>query len=162
MEFVAIDRGPGVSNLDQCLKDGFTTGSSPGEGLGAIRRLSDVSDFYSVPGKGAAVLARWCSHSRVERRRPFSRIGAVNVPKPGQEVCGDSWGVEQTEQASTLLVADGLGHGYEASPPRSRRCACFAQVRVLAPGALVELAHKALRSSRGAAVAVARIDREPG
>jgi anti-sigma regulatory factor (Ser/Thr protein kinase) len=168
MEFVALDRGPGMSNLDQCLKDGYTTGSSPGQGLGAIRRLSDVSDFYSVPGKGTAVLARWRSQApaRATTAVPgigaILEIGAVNVPKHGQEVCGDSWGVEQTNQSSTLLVADGLGHGYEASLASLEAVRTLHGNPNLAPGALVELSHKALRSSRGAAVAVARIDRERG
>ena len=162
MEFVALNRGPGMSNLDECLRDGFTTGSSPGEGLGAIRRLSDVSDFYSAPGKGTAVLARWRSRAPAPAMAAVLGIGAVNVPKRGQEVCGDAWGVEQTDQVSTLLIADGLGHGYEASLASREAVRTLHGNPDLAPGALVELSHKALRSSRGAAVAVARIDRERG
>src|SRR3954462_9731486 len=39
LELLALDRGPGMANLNQCLKDGFSTGGSPGQGLGAIARL---------------------------------------------------------------------------------------------------------------------------
>lgn len=162
LEFLALDRGPGMDNLDQCLRDGYTTGNSPGQGLGAIKRLSSVSDFYSVPGKGTAVLARWRSGPAAQRSGAILSIGAVNVPKHGQEVCGDSWGVEQTDRSSTLLVADGLGHGYEASLASLEAVRTLRGNPHLAPGALLELSHKALRSSRGAAVAVARIDRERG
>ena len=162
MEFLALDRGPGMSNLDQCLRDGYTTGTSPGHGLGAIKRLSDVSDFYSVPGKGTAVLARWRLDPPRKTGPALLRIGAVNVPKRGQEVCGDSWGVEQTEESSTLLVADGLGHGYEASMASLEAVRTLRGHPDLPPMALLELSHKALRSSRGAAVAVARIDRVRG
>ncbi len=160
LELLALDRGPGMTDIDQCRRDGFSTGGSPGEGLGAIARLAGASDFYSMPGKGAAILARW----QGERNNDAAglRIGAVNVSKQGQEVCGDSWGAMQTPDTFTVLVADGLGHGYEAS------LASLEAVRTLHghPGLgaieLIELSHRALRSSRGAAVAVARIDRARG
>jgi anti-sigma regulatory factor (Ser/Thr protein kinase) len=164
LEVLALDRGPGMANLDQCLRDGFSTGSSPGQGLGAIMRLSTASDFYSVPGLGTAVLARWSATSNgfhIDRSGRLT-IGAVNVSKPGQEVCGDAWGVEQTEHTTTLLVADGLGHGPDA------QTASMEAVRMLhlnpdvAPQELIERCHLALRSSRGAAVAVAKIDRARG
>jgi anti-sigma regulatory factor (Ser/Thr protein kinase) len=161
LEMLALDRGPGMGNLEQCLQDGFSTGGSPGQGLGAIRRLSAASDFYSMPGGGAAVLARWSavpSNGSGEKPRGRTRIGAVNVCKRGETVCGDAWGAEETEQTTTVLVADGLGHGPDA------RAASLEAVRMLhlnptlMPMALLERAHRALRSSRGAAISVARID----
>jgi anti-sigma regulatory factor (Ser/Thr protein kinase) len=175
LELLAIDRGPGMSSVDQCLRDGYTTGTSPGQGLGAIKRLADVSDFYSVAGKGTVVMARWLAHglSNGPSNGPSNglthpgsidgdsllRIGAVNISKRGQQVCGDSWGVEQTAETATFLVADGLGHGYEASLASLEAVRTLHGNPTLPPMALIELSHKALRSSRGAAVAVARIDR---
>jgi anti-sigma regulatory factor (Ser/Thr protein kinase) len=109
LELLVLDQGPGMRNLEQCLRDGFSTGGSPGHGLGAIVRLSSSTDFYSETGRGAAILARWSlppSHS-VASTEALLHIGAVNVPKPGQDVCGDSWGVQQTEQECTIL--DGSG-----------------------------------------------------
>ena len=146
------------------MRDGFSTGSSPGQGLGAIVRLSSNTDFYSEAGRGAAILARWslsASRSVVRTEAPL-HIGAVNVPKPGQEVCGDSWGVEQTEHECTILLADGLGHGLEAKSASMEAVRMLREAPELSPGGLVERAHQALRSSRGAAVAVARIDRRRG
>ncbi len=128
LEMLALDRGPGMGNLEQCLQDGFSTGGSPGQGLGAIRRLSAASDFYSMPGGGAAVLARWSavpSNGSGEKPRGRTRIGAVNVCKRGETVCGDAWGAEETEQTTTVLVADGLGHGPDA------RAASLEAVRML-------------------------------
>ena len=165
LECLAIDRGPGMSNLEQCLTDGYTTGSSPGEGLGAIRRLSDASDFYSVPGKGTLLLACWSSGPAAAEHPdsvPRLRIGAVSVCKRGEAVCGDSWGAEQTDEMSTILVADGLGHGYDASMASQEAVRILRANAELTPMQLVERAHLALRSSRGAAVAVARIDRVRG
>jgi len=164
LEVLALDRGPGMTNLDQCLRDGFSTGSSPGQGLGAILRLSTASDFYSVLGQGTAVLARWlpAAPNGFHERSGRLGIGAVNVSKPGQEVCGDSWGVEQTEHATTLMVADGLGHGPEAQAASLEAVRMLRLNPDLAPKELIERCHMALRSSRGAAVAVARIDRARG
>ena len=152
-----------MANPDQCMQDGFSTGGSPGQGLGAIVRLSSESDFYSDVSRGTALLARWSTGSSKASGNGNSgalRIGAVNVSKPGQEVCGDSWGVEQNENECVVLLADGLGHGLEA------QAASLEAVRVLhlnpslPPGELLHRVHQALRSSRGAAVSVARIDRE--
>lgn len=156
LEVLALDQGPGMSSIEKCRTDGFSTGGTQGNGLGAISRLSDATDFYSVPGKGSAVLARW-SGPHTNGRYPL-RVGAVNISKQGEDVCGDAWGIEQTQESATVLLADGLGHGYEAS------IASLAAVRTLhrnpglTPLALIERSHEALRSSRGAAVAVAKID----
>ena len=159
LELLALDRGSGIGNLEQALRDGFSTGGSPGQGLGAIVRLSSASDFYSDSRWGAAVLARWPVQSIKGRHRkdPF-RFGAVNVSKPGQEVCGDSWGAMQSESGATLMVADGLGHGPEAQTASLEAVRILHSNGALSPGELLERTHQALRSSRGAAVAVAQID----
>lgn len=155
LELLSLDRGPGIGNLEQCLRDGFSTGSSPGQGLGAIVRLSTVTDFYSEGGRGTAVLARWTVGS--SKRQPF-QFGAINVSKPGQEVCGDSWGARQCESHATVMVADGLGHGPEAQAASLEAIRILHSNGGLTPGELLDRTHQALRSSRGAAVAVARID----
>jgi anti-sigma regulatory factor (Ser/Thr protein kinase) len=159
LELLALDRGPGMSNVEQCKRDGYSTGGSPGEGLGAIERLSDAADIYSTAADGTVLLARWSSRNH---GRTALQVGALNVAKRGQEVCGDSWGVAHTEDTSTFLVADGLGHGYEASAASLEAVRTLRGNPGLAPLALLDASHKALRSSRGAAVAVARIDRLRG
>src|SRR5690349_13136362 len=47
-EIIAIDRGPGMSNLQECLRDGYSSGATLGTGLGAVKRLSDEFDIASV------------------------------------------------------------------------------------------------------------------
>lgn len=160
LEVLALDKGPGMRNLDQCLRDGFSTGGTPGHGLGAIVRLSNSADFYSETGRGAAVLARWSAPE--PKGGSALHIGAVNVSKPGQEVCGDSWGEEQTSDYCTVMLADGLGHGMDAKTASMEAVRILHQYPGLTPGALVERVHQALRSTRGAAVAVARMERGRG
>lgn len=158
LEVLAVDQGPGMSNLDQCLQDGFSTGASPGQGLGAIQRMSKQSDIYTVPGKGTVVLARWWLSPNGWTPTGAIRLGSLNVSMPGEEVCGDSWGCVQNDQDVVILVADGLGHGLEARLASSEAVRQLYQSPELLPKALLMRVHQALRSSRGAAVAVARID----
>lgn len=164
MEVIALDKGPGMRNIEECLRDGFTTAGSSGEGLGAIRRLADEADFYSVPGEGTAVLARWSAAGN-DRQTPVEaplQVGAVNVSKHGQDFCGDAWGIEQSDEFFTLILADGLGHGFEASQASLEAVRILHENRSLAPGQLIDLIHRALRSLRGAAVSIAKLDRVRG
>src|SRR5262249_24217089 len=41
IEVLALDQGPGMANVSESLRDGYSTAGSPGTGLGAIKRLSD-------------------------------------------------------------------------------------------------------------------------
>jgi anti-sigma regulatory factor (Ser/Thr protein kinase) len=161
LEMIALDRGRGMTNLEQCLVDGYSTGASPGVGLGAIVRLSAASDFYSLPGKGTAILARWTT-STGEERPPSMQLGVVNVSKPGQEVCGDSWGAERRDDYFAVMVADGLGHGLEARTASSEAIRMLHTNPELLPKMLLERTHQALRGTRGAAVSIARVDYAKG
>ena len=54
------DKGPGISDIDTALKDGFTTGKGMGLGLGGAKRLSNEFSIHSKPGEGTkVVIARW-------------------------------------------------------------------------------------------------------
>ena len=55
-----VDTGPGIADLEQALRDGYTSGSGLGLGLGGARRLSDQFAIESAPGKGTRVtITRW-------------------------------------------------------------------------------------------------------
>ncbi|MBR0938826.1 anti-sigma regulatory factor [Bradyrhizobium jicamae] len=54
------DHGPGISDVEAALKDGFTSGKGMGLGLGGARRLSNEFSIQSKPGEGTKVaIARW-------------------------------------------------------------------------------------------------------
>ncbi len=54
------DQGPGISDIQQALTDGFTTGGGLGLGLGGARRLVNEFNIESRPGQGTRVtIARW-------------------------------------------------------------------------------------------------------
>jgi anti-sigma regulatory factor (Ser/Thr protein kinase) len=154
IELLALDRGPGIPDVDRALADGHSTTGTRGTGLGAMRRQSRVFDLYSLPGQGTAVL---CRVGRAGPRIDPLEIGAVCVAKPGETECGDVWSVVTRPGGLRIVLADGLGHG------QSAREAALTAVRATLespPGAggALEQAHLASRSTRGAAVAVAELD----
>ena len=54
------DKGPGIPDVPQALRDGHTTGSGLGLGLGGARRLSSEFDIVSAPGEGTTVtFVKW-------------------------------------------------------------------------------------------------------
>jgi serine/threonine-protein kinase RsbT len=54
------DEGPGISDLDLALTDGWTTGDGLGLGLSGARRLVDEFELTSQPGEGTnVVVAKW-------------------------------------------------------------------------------------------------------
>jgi serine/threonine-protein kinase RsbT len=56
----ARDQGPGISDIDRALQDGYTTGHGLGLGLPGARRLMDELELVSKPGAGTTVtMARW-------------------------------------------------------------------------------------------------------
>src|SRR5581483_8058555 len=55
-----IDQGPGIADVEQALREGFTTGSGLGRGLGGARRLCNEFAIDTRPGQGTKVtIARW-------------------------------------------------------------------------------------------------------
>ena len=60
LRLVFEDQGPGIPDIEQALRDGYTTGGGLGLGLGGARRLSSEFDISSAPGKGTRItIARW-------------------------------------------------------------------------------------------------------
>lgn len=169
VELIAIDKGPGIMNLQAALGDGFSTAGSPGNGLGAIRRQSELFRVWSQAGLGTAVLARVGA-----ARAPAHDEGAtgqtadwgtVCVAKPGEEACGDDWHVfpklgSAAGHERTVMVADGLGHGPQAAEASAEavRIFCKHVVTASGPAEIMEALHGGLRATRGAAVSIARFD----
>jgi anti-sigma regulatory factor (Ser/Thr protein kinase) len=148
-EVLAVDRGPGMDSIEQCLKDGYSSGGrTPGTGLGAVKRLSAEFDIHSQTGRGTVVMARIGGATR--------RLGAVCTPKQGESECGDAWRLAfDGEHTSALIVIDGLGHGPSAASAAQKAADCFVAQPFDTPARQLERAHEALAGSRGAAVACA-------
>ena len=60
VRLVFEDHGTGIADIDHAMKDGFTTGSGLGLGLGGAKRLTNEFDIHSRPGEGTRVsITRW-------------------------------------------------------------------------------------------------------
>ncbi|HXV98019.1 MAG TPA: SpoIIE family protein phosphatase, partial [Anaerolineae bacterium] len=165
LEILALDQGPGITNIGASLRDGYSTAGSPGTGLGAIVRLSAFFDIYSQPGKGTALLTRlWAKNEKQSSKATLPaeplEIGAVCLAQAGEDVSGDSWAVQQGVSRCVIMVADGLGHGLEAAKASNAAVGLLSISAALDPLALIQAAHDALHSTRGAAVAVVELDLE--
>jgi anti-sigma regulatory factor (Ser/Thr protein kinase) len=155
IECVALDRGPGMADVERCLRDGYSTAGTPGNGLGAIMRQADLVRIYSRAGAGTAVLARFVTGPA---RGNDLLLGTAMTIHPGEEISGDGWALRRPSNGATLLVADGSGHGSEAHLAAVKAAAILEANPEYDCVRIVEQMHRALRPTRGAAVAVVRID----
>ncbi|MFL5270762.1 MAG: SpoIIE family protein phosphatase [Anaeromyxobacteraceae bacterium] len=154
IEMVAVDRGAGLGNVAAAMRDGHSTAGTAGQGLGAIRRLSTLFDVWSAPGKGTALVSeiREGGPARAE-----VASGAVCLARQGEPVCGDGWVVAESRGRTILAVVDGLGHGLLAHDAAVAGVEAVRRHAALGPAEIVGMAHAALRSTRGAAIAVLEV-----
>jgi anti-sigma regulatory factor (Ser/Thr protein kinase) len=157
LEVLAIDKGRGMRDVSTALTDGYSTSGTAGNGLGAIRRLSSFFDIYSQRDSGTAIL----SQTFLSKEHPLPKLnfGAVCRPKHGETLAGDGWAEKEVNGESWILVADGLGHGPDANEAAREAVKTFLDIRgSRATTDCIEALHGSLRKTRGAAVAVVRLD----
>jgi anti-sigma regulatory factor (Ser/Thr protein kinase) len=155
IEMLGLDRGPGIADLGSSLRDGQSTAGSSGEGLGALSRLSAAFDLYTQPAGGTALRVEFWARPVAA---PAYETGAICVAKLGEEVSGDAWALHRDAQFVTVLVTDGLGHGSEAAIASRAATRVLIDHPTVPVTRLLDECHAALTTTRGAAVAVARID----
>jgi hypothetical protein len=158
VQILSLDKGAGISDFAAATRDGFSTAGSSGTGLGALARLSNIFEVSTAPGGGPAMLAVLYANRKPDHAgRPKS--GAVSIPKHGEEVCGDAWAEEFDGGRTTVLVADGLGHGYAAHEAAQEAVGIFRQQSAAPVSAILAAVNAGLKKTRGAAVSIARIAR---
>jgi anti-sigma regulatory factor (Ser/Thr protein kinase) len=163
VEVLALDRGQGISNVAESLADGYSSRGTPGTGLGAIRRQSDVFDLHSLPGRGTAIVSRLFASSPAAdpKASPVAmKVGAVCLPLPGEEASGDAWAVLPLAGATRFFLVDGVGHGESAAEAASHAVEAFRANPSTPLVRLLETMHEALRPTRGAVAAI--VELQPG
>lgn len=160
LRIIGVDKGPGIADVMLALEDGHSTAETMGTGLGAIKRLSDAFDVYTFPGGGTVVSAAFWSRSKSANPglRPVIEVACVSEPLRGEEANGDGWAVQCSADLALLMVVDGLGHGVLAAEAAREAERILASTASTSPDAIVQDVHDALRKTRGAAAAVAKID----
>lgn len=157
VEVVAVDRGPGF-NLADCLPDGYSTGGTRGEGLGAVLRQADVMDMYA-DARGSVVLARMYPKGF---KSADIRFGATQQRMHDETVCGDGWAFAVDGDRRSVVLIDGLGHGLPAHQAAIAGVSAYAEQPFEEPVALMNALHEAMSSTRGGAVALAQFEGATG
>ena len=153
IELVTIDAGPGLPDVSAALRDGHSTAGTLGIGLGAIRRLADFCDLYSVPGHGTALAARfWPAPSP----SPIRWAGLVR-PITGETECGDAYAAMRSGDTVTAVLCDGLGHGPLAATAAAAGVAAVLDEPAGEPAALLERVHRRMSGTRGGAVGIVQL-----
>lgn len=159
IEVVSIDEGPGIDDVARSLGDGYSTGGTPGTGLGAVRRLASEFDLHSSVPQGTVAVAR------VRAQLPAAPaaespivVGAIALAAPGERVCGDAWAFGLHGNKAAVVVADGLGHGPDAAEASQAALEVFRAEPMTPPPELLHRIHGRLRSTRGAAIAMMQVD----
>lgn len=156
----ALDKGPGIRDLQEALRDGFSSAGTPGNGLGAIKRLSHTFDIFSAPERSTAIVSEFWRHKKSREQTTALDVGMISIPVKGENVCGDGWGVKETANSILTMVVDGLGHGILAAEAAQEAEKIFAASQTDSPTRILEDSHCALKKTRGAAMAVASINLE--
>lgn len=161
LELLALDKGPGIVDLNKALADGHSTSGTAGTGLGAIRRSADVFAVSSQRGRGTAVLARLKPEGPAAVEGGYL-IAGLCAPYPGETLCGDGWAIGASAARIAVLMADGSGHGPEAHKAALRAIEIFRAQTDRGVEPVAQAIDRALAITRGAAVAVAEIDPASG
>src|SRR5262249_46836509 len=160
LEILALDKGPGIADVQKALADGHSTAGSAGTGLGGAHRASSVFAVSTRSGHGTAIVARIRKSKDQPHRSSRYIVSGLCVPYPGKAVCGDGWAIAPVEERIVVLLADGAGHGPEAHRAAMRAIEILREKAKVAPEEVVQRVHTALGATRGAAVAVARLEPE--
>jgi len=153
IDLVTIDTGPGVRDVRAAMRDGHSTAGTLGIGLGAIARLADFSDLYSMPGHGTALVARFWPTPGA----PAVRCAGLLRPITGEVECGDAFGSLQADDVITAVLCDGLGHGPLAATASAAAMAAVFEEPVSEPAVLLERAHRRMSGTRGGAIAIVQV-----
>lgn len=154
LDLMALDSGPGISDITRAMQDGFSTIGTAGQGLGAIGRLADDSSIFSAPDKGTVYWCRFLSSGSRER----FRTGIINLAIKEETVSGDSYLIVRHEARTVFMVVDGLGHGAGATEAAQEAVKTVERYANRSSAEIIEHTHDELKKTRGAAMSLAIVD----
>lgn len=149
LDIAAVDHGRGMVSVERCLEDGYSTASTPGLGLGAVRRFAMSFGAYSIPDRTTVIAAR------MAETKAGPDFSVVSTAMEGETLSGDSWTV--SDDGASFLVVDGLGHGMFAADAAKAAVEIFHTYPQMEPVAVLEKMHAGMRATRGAAAAIVTV-----
>jgi len=159
LEIISIDNGPGMTDVTRMLADGVSTKNSLGQGLGAMKRLSNLFQVFSIKEWGTVMLIRIFDKNTPAFNQPSrAEIGSTLISKPGQPVCGDGFFYRMNENYLKLFLGDGLGHGTEANKAVEAAGQAFLDCSETDPAEIIYFINNAVKKTRGLVGTVAVYD----
>ncbi len=132
------------------MADGVSTKNTLGNGLGAMKRLSDVFQIYSQRDWGTIVLLRIFEKKLPHfRKAPKVEIRSLLIAKPGELKCGDGFYSEINSNYIKLFLGDGLGHGAEAAKAVELAVEAVEKCTEEEPAEIIRYIHNYVKKSRG-------------
>jgi len=159
IELISIDNGSGIADINKMVRDGESSKSTLGLGMGAMKRLCDTFQVYSLKNWGTIILCRkYVTGFKLHIKPPIAEIRSVVIPKPGETKCGDRFFYIENKNHIKLFLADGLGHGAEAARAVQEAGVAFSSCQELDPPEILRYINSAVRKTRGLVGMVAIFD----
>ena len=150
----AMDRGPGIADVEAAMRDGWSTAGSMGFGLPGARRLMDELEVSARTGGGTAVtMTRW--RHKAGRDSGLPLVDWAAAPEPG--AAGRRAVVRRFPGGVLIALTAGLGTGGDSQAAADTVASILEGHASDSPIALVERCHGALASTPGAAIGLASL-----
>jgi len=159
-ELLCMDNGPGIKNVPHSLKDGISSTSSLGQGMGSVIRLSSFAQIYSQVDWGTIVYARFRQDGEENTPKESLVFRCLNIAKPGEIVSGDGYSVREQEGKTIIFVGDGLGLGPAAKEVMDLAKEFFNGSKETDPATILRDMNSYVRKSRGLVATIASFDRK--
>jgi anti-sigma regulatory factor (Ser/Thr protein kinase) len=154
VEVVAADRGMGIADPTAALAGALSAnGNGLGVGLSAVVRQADELDVDVRWGEGTCVRARIFAGPVAK-----SEVAILSRSHPDDPVCGDDATFLRGDADLVVSVVDGLGHGPQAREAAVRAIATVHETSHLPLPEMLARCDGDLLGTRGAVMAVARVD----
>lgn len=159
IELISIDNGPGMTDVSRMLADGVSTKNTLGQGLGAMKRLSDVFQIYSQKDWGTVIVIRlFKKEGSGIKKLPREEIRSVVLSKPGETACGDGFFSAITKEHIKIFLGDGLGHGPDAAHAVIEAGRAFSACSAIDPVEIIRHLNDEVKRTRGLVGTIAVFD----
>ncbi len=164
LDLLSLDFGPGIADLPNAEADGFSTSSTLGKGLGAIRRLSDESYIYTQRShdgpqrkwSGTVILARFYLDDDHKEAKSGFKFGLYSRSLADERYNGDRIYLQRDGKLLRWLHLDGLGHGEEAQAATADLSTHL--LNYDSPENILAMVDRQLSNTRGAVAITGEID----
>ena len=158
IEIFCIDSAIGIENVGKVMSDGFSSVNTLGQGLGAIKRLSNDFQIYSLKNWGTVQYVKICGTSYPPGIPTNFNVSAIKVNCPGENVCGDSYAFKNIKNGFQIFVGDGLGHGINALEAAEMAKEFFNVTSITDPVEILRQMHEHVKKTRGLVATIVSVD----